>query len=46
VNGELEDHPEAVNSKPHETWMIRMTLTEPVGSDALLDSSQYQALLT
>ena len=46
VNGNLKDHPESVNSHPHETWMIRMKLTEPAGADSLLDSSQYQALLT
>ena len=46
VNGTLKDHPESVNSQPHETWMIRMKLTEPAGADSLLDSSQYQALLT
>jgi len=46
VNGNLKDHPESVNSQPHETWMIRMKLTEPAGADSLLDSSQYQALLT
>jgi glycine cleavage system H protein len=46
VNGNLKDHPESVNSQPHETWMIRMKLTKPAGADSLLDSSQYQALLT
>ena len=46
VNGNLKDHPESVNSQPHETWMIRMKLTAPAGADSLLDSSQYQALLT
>ena len=46
VNGTLKDHPESVNSRPHETWMIRMKLTAPAGADSLLDSSQYQALLT
>src|SRR5204863_5355697 len=24
VNGDLASHPETVNSKPHETWMIRV----------------------
>ncbi len=46
VNANIKDHPESVNSQPHETWMIRMKLTEPGGGDSLLDSSQYQALLT
>ena len=46
VNPELKDHPEAVNSKPHETWMIRIKLSDPSAAASLLDSSQYEATLT
>jgi glycine cleavage system H protein len=44
VNGYLKDHPEAVNAKPHETWMIKVTLSDPGAVSALLDSAQYEAL--
>lgn len=46
VNPALKDHPEAVNSEPHQTWMIRLTLSDPAAAAALLDSSQYEASLT
>lgn len=45
VNPELKDHPEIVNSKPHETWMIRIRVTDGGAPDALLDSGQYESLL-
>src|SRR5688572_12646238 len=28
VNTDLVNHPEAVNSKPHETWMIKVKLSD------------------
>ena len=28
VNGDLTNHPDAVNSKPHETWMIKIRLAD------------------
>ena len=46
VNPALKDHPETVNSKPHETWMIRIKLSDPSAAASLLDSSQYEATLT
>ena len=45
VNPELKNHPEAVNANPHGTWMIRVRLSDPADANALLDSTQYQALL-
>ncbi len=44
VNGDLKDHPESVNSKPHETWMIKMRIANPGEASSLLDSSAYQSL--
>ena len=38
------NHPEAVNAKPHETWMIRLRPTAPAEVDALLDAAAYGAL--
>jgi glycine cleavage system H protein len=45
VNAHLTEHPEAVNSAPHESWMIRLRLTDPGTADRLLDSTQYDSLL-
>ena len=46
VNTGLKDHPETVNSHPHETWMVRVKLADPSAAASLLDSAQYEALLT
>jgi glycine cleavage system H protein len=46
VNPALKDHPEAVNTTPHETWMIRVKLSDAAATGALLDSTQYEALLS
>jgi glycine cleavage system H protein len=46
VNPTLKDHPEMVNSDPHRTWMIRVRLADPDSTKSLLDSTQYEAILT
>ena len=46
VNPALRDHPEAVNSNPHGTWMIKVRVSNSGDASSLLDSTQYQALLT
>ena len=46
VNPALKDHPETVNSKPHETWMVRLRLSDPNTSGSLLDSSAYERLVS
>jgi glycine cleavage system H protein len=45
VNGALKDHPEAVNQKPHDMWMVRVKLADSGELGALLDASAYEALL-
>ena len=45
INERLAQAPEEVNSRPHETWMVKIHLTGAVPGD-LLDSAQYEALLT
>lgn len=45
VNPSLKDHPEAVNSKPHETWMIKVRLSNPGDAASLMSATQYQATL-
>ena len=45
VNEALGVHPEAVNAKPHETWMIRLKASTPAELGSLLDSSAYAAMV-
>jgi glycine cleavage system H protein len=44
VNTGLKNKPEQVNTKPHDTWMIKMRLTDPHEASSLLDSAAYQSL--
>jgi glycine cleavage system H protein len=45
VNPRLKDHPEAVNSEPHESWMVKVRLSEPGKGEPLLDAAAYEALV-
>ena len=45
VNADLANHPEAVNAKPHETWMIKLRPSTATEADALLDASAYNSLV-
>lgn len=45
VNTALKDKPEVVNKDPHGSWMIVIKPTNPAETGALLDATQYQALL-
>ncbi len=45
VNAALKDRPEAVNSEPHDTWMIKVQLANPGEPTALLDAADYEASL-
>ena len=44
VNPALKDHPEAVNSAPHESWMVKIRLSNASG-EGLLDAAAYEALV-
>jgi glycine cleavage system H protein len=46
VNAALKDKPEIVNKDPHASWMVVIKLAHPGEAGALLDATQYQALLT
>jgi len=46
VNAALKAHPEAVNAKPHESWMVRVRVSDPQAVALLLDNSQYAALVS
>ena len=43
VNRALAEKPEAVNVKPHESWMIALKTSSQAGDD-LLDATQYAEL--
>jgi glycine cleavage system H protein len=45
VNPDLANHPESVNAKPHETWMIRLRPSQATEADALLDAAAYTNLI-
>ncbi len=44
VNTELGNHPDYVNSKAHETWMIRVKVANATETASLLDAGAYEAL--
>jgi glycine cleavage system H protein len=45
VNDEVGLHPEFVNAKPHESWMIRVKVANPSEANALLDAATYTTLV-
>jgi len=45
VNAGLKDKPEQVNKEPHVNWMVVIKLADPAEAGALLDASQYEALV-
>jgi glycine cleavage system H protein len=44
VNTALKDRPDAVNSAPHDTWMIKLRLSDAAEAGGLLDAAAYEAL--
>jgi glycine cleavage system H protein len=44
VNADLTGKPEAVNTDPHASWMIKVRIANPADTAALLSSEQYEAL--
>jgi len=45
VNTSLKDRPDHVNSKPHETWMVKLTLSNPAEIGSLMDAAAYEQLI-
>lgn len=45
VNTELGSHPESVNDKPHEAWMIRLRPSDLQEASTLLDTAAYEQLV-
>lgn len=45
VNSRLAEKPETVNSDPHGSWMIVLTVDDPSETDDLLDGVKYTELV-
>ena len=45
TNASLKDRPDHVNSKPHETWMIKVKLANPGDTGSLMDAAAYEQLI-
>ena len=45
INTSLKDRPDHVNSKPHETWMVKVKLAGPGEVSSLMDAAAYEQLI-
>ncbi|TAJ07278.1 MAG: glycine cleavage system protein GcvH [Nitrospirae bacterium] len=46
INGDLKDHPEAVNADPYgKGWMTVIELSDPAQVDKLMTAAQYETFL-
>jgi glycine cleavage system H protein len=43
VNTALKDKPEDVNTKPHDTWMIKVRLANAAETGDLMDAAAYES---
>ena len=45
TNTSLKDRPDHVNSKPHETWMVKVKLANAGDMSSLMDAAAYEQLI-
>ena len=45
INTSLKDRPDHVNSKPHETWMVKVKLSIPGEIASLMNAAAYEQLI-
>jgi glycine cleavage system H protein len=45
INESLKTEPDKINSAPHETWIIKVELSNPAEFDSLLDAAAYEAFI-
>jgi glycine cleavage system H protein len=45
INEELKSAPDKINEKPHETWIIKVKLTNPAEVNGLLDAAAYETFI-
>ncbi len=43
INEALTSAPETINSDANNTWIMKLTLSDPAQADALLDAAAYEA---
>jgi glycine cleavage system H protein len=47
VNGALSDKPETINEDPYgEGWLVKVKLSDPSETDALMDADTYEGTLS
>lgn len=45
INTSLKDRPDHVNSKPHETWMVKVKMNNTGDIASLMDAGAYESLI-
>ena len=45
TNSSIKDRPDHVNSKPHDTWMVKVRLTNSSELAGLMDAGAYEQLI-
>ncbi len=45
VNEELKNAPDKINENAHETWIVKVELTNPAEAEKLLDAAAYEAFI-
>jgi len=46
TNDALKASPDKINEAPHETWIIKVELTDPAEFDKLLDAAAYEKFIS
>src|SRR5258708_35769997 len=46
VNEALKTEPDKINAAPHETWIIKVEMSNPSEVDGLLDAAAYEKFIT
>jgi len=45
INEALKTEPDKINAAPHETWIIKVEISNPAELDTLLDATAYEAFI-
>jgi glycine cleavage system H protein len=45
VNESLKTEPDKINAAPHDTWIIKVELSNPAEFDTLLDAAAYEKFI-
>ena len=46
VNEALKTEPDKINAAPHETWIMKVELSDPAEIDKLLDAAAYEKFVS